>query len=188
MNMSPKTTFVIDWKERFPLLVPPNPQDLDNRSYSVFTAFEARIRPRRSVPFLKQTAATPVFFKCCCKAKSARLHEWIVEQLERTPWLWCSLVNAHKVFVLVIIGCEDVWPEEKGGAGSGKAYTYVGHYDEFGLLIHEKAPEPARMRWLTTLRQDEFPVKSCAELSTEMELFVKALRRQRKRAPYKLVV
>ena len=188
-----KTTFVIDWKERFPLLVPPEPtrprqslaqcvqyhlrRALPAARIDCFV-FEADGRYRQYFP----NVIVP-------RPNLHRLHEWIIEQLEM-ELRGCGVrwSMRTKFSFLSLIGCEDIWPEERGGAGSGMAYTYVGHYDEFGLLIHEKPPEPARMRWLTTLRKDEFPVKSCAEMSTEMELFVKALRRSRARPPYKMTI
>ena len=191
--VGPKTTFVIDWKERFPLLVPPEPtrprqslaqcvqyhlrRALPASRIDCFV-FEADGRYRQYYP----NVVVP-------RPNLHRLHEWIIEQLEmELRGCGARWSMRTKFSFLSLVGCEDIWPEDKGGAGSGMAYTYVGHYDEFGLLIHEKAPEPARVRWLTTLRKDEFPVKSCAEMSTEMELFVKALRRSRARAPYNLTI
>ena len=74
------------------------------------------------------------------------------------------------------------------GVGSNLPYTYTGHFDEYGLRIHDKKPEPARLRWLTTLRKDNFPISDCAELSNEMEQFVKALRKKIGRKPYQLTL
>ena len=188
-----KTTFVIDWKERFPLLVPPEPtrprqslaqcvqyhlrRALPAARIDCFV-FEADGRYRQYYP----NVVIP-------RPNLHRLHEWIIEQLEMELRGCGARWSMRTRFsFLSLVGCCDKWPEERGGAGSGLPYVYIGHYDEFGLLIHDDPPEPARMRWLTTLRQDNFPIKECAELSTEMKLFVKALRRQRGQRSYKLTI
>ena len=189
--IGPKTTFVVDWKERFPLLVPPEPtrprqslvqcvqyhlrRALPAAKIDCFI-FQADERYRQYYP----NVVVP-------RPNLYRLHEWLVEQLEM-ELRGCGVRWSMRTqfAYLPLIGCNDIWPTD--GGGSKLPYNYVGHFDEFGLRIHDQAPEPARMRWLTTLRKDQFPVNECAELSNEMEQFVKELRKKNGRAPYKLTL
>ena len=230
-----KTTFVIDWKERFPLMIPPEPT---RPRQSMIQCLQYHLR--RALPACKIDC---YMFESDEKYRQYypnvvvprpnlyRLHEWLIEQLEM-ELRGCGVRWSMRTqfAYLPLIGCDDTWPTEddeevvmkgeKGGGGgvggggtkegesefvngssSGRGgknggkdgirkstlpYIYAGHYDEFGLCMHDKRPEPARLRWLTTLRKDQFPIGDCAELSNEMELFVKKLRKKNGRAPYKL--
>jgi hypothetical protein len=186
-----KTTFVIDWKERFPLLVPPEPT---RPRQSLVQCVQYHLR--RALPAAKidcyifeADGRYRQYFPNVIVPRPSlyRLHEWLIEQLEM-ELQGCGVrwsMRTQFAF-LSLIGCKDIWPVD--GVGSNLPYTYTGHFDEYGLRIHDKKPEPARLRWLTTLRKDNFPISDCAELSNEMEQFVKALRKKIGRKPYQLTL
>ena len=184
-----KTTFVIDWKERFPLLVPPEPTRPRQSLVQCVQYHLRRALPAAKIDcyiFEADNRYRQYFSNVVVPRPSLyRLHEWLIEQLEM-ELQGCGVrwsMKTHFAY-LPLIGCQDIWPEE--GGGSNLPYVYTGHFDEFGLRIHDTKPEPARLRWLTTLRRDQFPISKCAELSNEMEQFVKALRKKKGRKKYEL--
>ena len=184
-----KSTFVIDWKERFPLLVPPEPTRPRQSLVQCVQYHLRRALPASKIDcyIFQADERYRQYYPNIVVPRSNlyRLHEWLIEQLEM-ELRGCGVrwsMRTQFAF-LPMIGCNDIWPTD--GGGSKLPYNYVGHYDEFGLLIHDQKPEPARLRWMTTLRKERFPIGDCAELSNEMEQFVKVLRKQRGRAPYKL--
>jgi len=186
-----KTTFVIDWKERFPLLVPPEPTRPRQSLVQCIQYHLRRALPAAKIDcyiFQADGRYRQYFPNVVVPRPSLyRLHEWLVEQLEMELQGCGVRWSMRTQFAyLPLIGCNDIWPVE--GGGSKLPYLYTGHFDEFGLRIHDQQPEPARMRWLTTLRKDNFPISDCSELSNEMELFVKRLRKKRGRQPYQLTL
>ncbi len=188
-----KSTFVIDFKANFPLLVPKHPT-MPKQSFVQGVCFHLRralLSSKIDSLIFEADGHYRMYFPNVVvpRASLFRLHEWVAEKCEedlrgggfmwalRTPFAFLSL-----------IGCKDTWPADKGGMGHGLSYEFVGHYDEFGLLIHEPPMAPNRLRMLTSLQRDAHPVKKCAELSTEMTDFIKVLRRERGRRAYTLTL